>query len=115
MRFCRRVPVPDGLVFVEAPLADLIDRAVTRPDIRRELKFKKPEIKRELIERAGSLFDDLVRVAPWKDRVLKVVNGGTDVEEMKSLALRILEFSGSLSNPITSADPGWPPLPKETE
>lgn len=115
MRFCRLVPVPDGLVFVEAPLPDLIERAVTRPDARRELKSREPEGVRELIERASSLFDGLVRAAPWKDRVLKVVNGGTDVEEMKSLAFKILEFSGNLSNPAASVDPGRPPRPEEAE
>jgi hypothetical protein len=44
------VPLPDRIVYVRAPIDLLVDRAMTRPDQRRELAGRSPDELRRSLE-----------------------------------------------------------------
>ena len=71
-RFARSVPLPDRIVYVRAPIDLLVDRAMTRPDQRRELAGRSPDELRRSLERAIELFDGLAMTEPIRDRLLTV-------------------------------------------
>ena len=71
-RFARLAPLPDRIVYVRAPIDLLVDRAMTRPDQRRELAGRSPDELRRSLERAIELFDGLAMTEPIRDRLLTV-------------------------------------------
>ena len=108
-RFARLVPLPDRLVYVRAPIDLLVDRAMARPDQRRELAGRGPSELRRSLERAIALFDGLARTEPIRDRLL-TVDIGDDSSRTRDAAVR--EISRFLSRAVRSAgtttsdDPG---------
>ena len=71
-RFAELVPLPDGIVYVTAPLDVLVDRAMRRPDRRRELASgDRAEVERWLA-RAAEVFDGLVASPRIRERTLVV-------------------------------------------
>jgi deoxyadenosine/deoxycytidine kinase len=68
--FARLVPLPDVLVYVRAPVQVLVDRAVRRPDRRRELRADDRRELERWMERAIEVFDRLTATSRIRDRVL---------------------------------------------
>lgn len=99
-RFARLVPLPDRVVYVRAPLDLLVDRAMSRPDPRRELAGRSPSELRLSLARAIGLFDGLARTEPIRDRLV-TVDIGDDSVETRDVAVR--EISRSLRRPVRSA------------
>jgi thymidylate kinase len=86
-RFARSVPLPDRIVYVRAPIDLLVDRAMKRPDQRRELAGRSPDELRRSLERAIELFDGLAMTEPIRDRLL-TVDIGDDSARTRDAAVR---------------------------
>lgn len=91
-RFARLVPLPDRIVYIRAPLEVLVDRAMRRPDRRRELAFDDRDRVRRLIARAQDVFDGLAETGTIRDRILVVDGTGSSEQELGSLVPRIAAF-----------------------
>jgi hypothetical protein len=91
------VPLPDRIVYVRAPIDLLVDRAMTRPDQRRELAGRSPDELRRSLERAIELFDGLAMTEPIRDRLL-TVDIGDDSARTRDAAVR--EVARFVSPPI---------------
>ncbi len=74
--FAELVPGPDRIVYVKAPIASLVERALTRPDRRPQHAGKSRGEVERTIRRTVDVFDLVVGTSPLKDRVLVVENGG---------------------------------------
>ena len=101
-RFARLVPLPDHVVYVRAPLDLLVDRAMSRPDPRRELAGRSPSDLRRSLARATELFDGLARTEPIRDRLV-TVDVGDDAAGTRDAAVR--EITHFLSRPVLSPTP----------
>jgi thymidylate kinase len=77
-QFLRRVPLPDVIVHVTAPIEDLVARARSRPDVRRQLHDKDAVDVERVLSNAAQLFDALMSSPAIRTRVLKVDNAGAD-------------------------------------
>lgn len=93
-RFLRLVPMPDRLVYVTAPAALLVDRALRRPDRRRELAAADREAVRRWIARAVDVFDRLVASPAMRDRTLVVGNEDDTPAGRRATVARIAAFLG---------------------
>ncbi|MCD6021897.1 MAG: hypothetical protein K0R20_1607 [Actinomycetia bacterium] len=71
-RFARLVPLPDLVVHVKAPIHLLVERAMTRPDVRRELAGLDRERIGSRIGRANSVFDALAESDALRDRMVTI-------------------------------------------
>ncbi len=80
-RFARLVPLPDRIVYVRAPLEVLVERALRRPDRRRELAADDREQLERSISRAIEVFDGLAAVPAIRERLLIVDDGSPDGQE----------------------------------
>jgi len=98
-RFARSVPLPDRIVYVRAPIDLLVDRAMTRPDQRRELAGRSPDELRRSLERAIELFDGLAVTEPIRDRLL-TVDIGDDSARTRDAAVQ--EVARFVSQPVGS-------------
>jgi thymidylate kinase len=72
--FARLVPRPDVLIHVRAPLSVLVERALARPDGRRELTGADATQVRRLLARADDVFTALAATDALRDRVIVVDN-----------------------------------------
>lgn len=72
--FARLVPLPDAVVYVRAPLAQLVTRAVERRDPRRQLAGKGHTAVERSLQRAVDMFDGLVATEHLRGRVVAVEN-----------------------------------------
>ena len=71
-RFARLVPLPDLVVHVKAPTELLVERAMARPDVRRELAGLDRERIGSWIRRAIAVFDTLAGSDAIRDRVVTI-------------------------------------------
>ena len=71
-RFARLVPLPDLVVHVKAPTDLLVERAMARPDVRRELAGLDGERIGSWIRRAIAVFDALAGSDAIRDRVVTI-------------------------------------------
>lgn len=98
-RFADIVPLPDLIIYVRAPLDDLLRRTAARPDRPRELRGGDPSLVSSRLERAITVFDQLVSLGPIRDRVVEVENAGNEADKWTALVDRvggaILEFRGA--------------------
>ena len=69
-RFARLVPMPDRIVYVKAPLDLLVDRAIRRPDPRRELAGRSRDQVADRLARAVELFEGLAVRDAVRERLL---------------------------------------------
>ena len=90
--FARLVPLPDRVVYVEAPTDELIKRALERHDRRRELTSNNRTELRLWIERARAVFDGLSDIPLIRDRILKVENANGSTESQRLLESEIASF-----------------------
>jgi hypothetical protein len=68
------VPLPDLIVYVRAPVNSLIDRSLRRMDPPRELRSKNRTQIEMYINRAVTIFEQLVEADEIRSRVLTVEN-----------------------------------------
>ena len=90
--FAQLVPLPDRIVYVKAPVELLINRAMRRPDRRRELVMDDRHEIEYWMERAQEVFDGLAAVQPIRDRILTVDNADGIADINGVLAARIASF-----------------------
>ena len=86
-RFARLVPMPDRIVYVKAPLDLLVERAIRRPDPRRELAGRKRHEVADRLARAAELFEALAARDAINER-LQTVEIGDDSREGSEEAVR---------------------------
>jgi len=91
-RFAELVPLPDLIVYVTAPLSVLVDRAIRRPDRRRELATADHAEIERWIARAGGVFDGLVASPALRHRTLVVGNADDSAAGREAVVSRIAAF-----------------------
>ena len=91
-RFARLVPLPDRIVYVTAPVEVLVDRAMRRPDRRRELAADDRREVERWIARALDVFDGLAMTQAIRDRVLTVHNADSSPESRRASVSQIAAF-----------------------
>jgi len=69
-RFAHLVPMPDRIVYVRAPLDLLVERAIRRPDPRRELAGRSRNEVADRLARAVELFESLAVRGTIRERLL---------------------------------------------
>ena len=111
-RFARLVPMPDRIVYVKAPLDLLVERAIRRPDPRRELAGRKRHEVADRLARAVELFEGLAAREAISERLL-TVEIGDDAREgfeeaVRQIAAGIDEGSDPASSAAVSAAPRHP-------
>jgi thymidylate kinase len=73
-QFAALIPLPDVIVYIRAPVDSLINRTLQRTDPPRELKSRDRALIERYVNRAVTLFDQLVETEEIRDRVLIVEN-----------------------------------------
>jgi len=73
-RFATLIPLPDVIVYVRAPVDSLINRSLQRTDPPREMKSKNRALIEQYINRAVTMFEQLVEAEEIRGRVLIVEN-----------------------------------------
>jgi dephospho-CoA kinase len=90
-RFAGLVPLPDRIIHVTAPLDVLVDRAMRRPDRRRELLVDRVEVERR-IARALDVFEGLVQTPAIRERALTIANVDGSRESRRALVSQVSSF-----------------------
>jgi thymidylate kinase len=72
--FCDLLPLPDLIIYIRAPLEDLIRRSLQREDPPREMRSKDRLLVEKFIRRAVAVFEMLVTTERIRERVLIVEN-----------------------------------------
>lgn len=88
-QFVRLVPQPDMIVYVKAPVASLVRRAMTRPDPRRQHAGKDQSQVEQAIRRTVDVFDLVASTATLRDRVIVVENDNGDPARRERLVEEI--------------------------
>jgi adenylate kinase len=73
-RFATLIPLPDIIVYVRAPVDSLIKRSLQRTDRRREIESRNRAEVEQSINRAVTMFEQLVKAESIQNRVLIVEN-----------------------------------------
>lgn len=107
-QFANLVPLPDRVIHVKAPTSVLVERALKRPDRRRELKGTDAKQLRRLIERADAVFDAVTSTRAIRDRVIVVHNPDTAMQQQRRIARHI---TASLTGFGTGYDAAMPADP----
>ncbi|KPK24969.1 MAG: hypothetical protein AMJ70_00325 [Dehalococcoidia bacterium SG8_51_3] len=89
--FVGLVPLPDIIVYVRAPIDNLIERSLQRADPPREIKSKDRVQIEEYVKRAVGMFEQLVKTKKIRDRVLIVENPNFSDEGHERMADHIAE------------------------
>jgi hypothetical protein len=88
-RFARAVPLPDRVIYVRSPLPVLAERALSRPDRRRQLAGMTPAEAEAPLRRAQEVFDELVSIGPLRDRTAVVDNASRDPGDLEEVAAHL--------------------------
>jgi thymidylate kinase len=98
IRFARLIPVPDLIVYVRAPVENLIQRTQNRPDPPREIR-KNQHLTEKYIYRAVAMFEQIILAENIKSRLLVVENPNGNGKVLKTnaeyVAKQILNFRPS--------------------
>lgn len=120
-RFARLVPLPDLVVYVRAPHDALVDRAMARPDRRRELRGRGREEVSDLIARAIELFDRLAVTEPIRSRLLTVEVAEEASGGLEAAVAQVARFVGGrehdhrlAGSPVSSDASGIPGMRSNT-
>ena len=89
--FARLCPLPDLLVYIQAPLDQLIERSFKRPDPPRPIRSKDPALNEKFIRQAVNMFEQLIRTEQLRGRTVLINNPDTPEESHKALAVRIAQ------------------------
>lgn len=106
-RFAELVPLPDGIVHVTAPLDVLVDRAMRRPDRRRELASDDRADVERLLARAVEVFDGLVASPRIRERTLVVDTADLTPAAQAAVVERVTAFIEDRAAAL-----GDPPAPR---
>ena len=79
--FAASLPLPDLVVYVQAPTDVLIRRTLQRPDPPREMDTKNTAVTEKYVREATAIFDQLVETDAIKGRSLIVENSDATEEE----------------------------------
>lgn len=91
-RFASLVPLPDLIIYIQAPIDVLVQRSLKRADPPRELKSRdQGEIERN-VKRAVDMFDQLVQAEHIRSRLLIVQNSGSNGREYDTAVDNIVKF-----------------------
>jgi thymidylate kinase len=91
-KFASLVPLPDILIYVRAPIDQLVSRSLQRGNPPRELKNKTQDSVENYINRAVLMFEELVSFERIRSRTLTVENPNSISSETGSIADNICEF-----------------------
>lgn len=86
------LPLPDVIVYVQAPVETLLVRSLQRPTPPRELKGQTPAQIEEYLRRAVAMFDHLVTLEPISRRLLTVENLQATAGVPTVVAEQIVDF-----------------------
>lgn len=89
--FARLCPMPDLLVYIQAPLDQLIERSLKRPDPPRPIKTKEPALNEKYIRQAVTMFEHLINTEQLRDRTLLIDNPDMPEKNNIELAVRIAQ------------------------
>jgi adenylate kinase len=113
-RFATLIPLPDAIVYVRAPVNGLVERALTRPDGRRELRAKNRLQVETYIRRAVAMFEQLILTEEIRSRVLIVENPEMADERRDQVVECIARFvlnqrasASKIDAPIEDYDSGY--------
>lgn len=102
--FANLIPVPDLIVYLRAPVENIIQRTLNRSDPPREIR-KNRHLTEEYINRAVAIFEQIILAENIKGRLLVVENPNANIKELKTVAVsitkRILNFEPSKKEFIT--------------
>lgn len=90
--FATLVPLPDIIIYVRAPIDNLVYRSLQRGDPPRELKSKTQDSVEKYIKRAVLMFERLVSCERIRNRTLIVENPNSNSGEVSQVADNICEF-----------------------
>lgn len=90
--FAELAPLPDVIVYVKAPMDTLLKRALERPDPPREMKLKSPAMLELYINRAVTMFEQLVQAENISNRLLEIENDDLESRELETAVNGITEF-----------------------
>jgi thymidylate kinase len=111
--FARLVPLPDRVVYVKAPLKVLVDRALKRPDRRRELAACDRKDVERWIERALDVFEGLAVTPAIRDRLVTVEDGDDSPGRQRAVLTQIEAVINSQDQAVPRGRgplptrPGW--------
>jgi len=88
-RFAELVPPPDRIVYVRAPIASLVQRALSRPDRRPQHAGKSRNEVERTIRRTVEVFDLVADASPLRGRVLVVDNEDGEWDRIHELAVEL--------------------------
>ena len=91
-RFASLVPLPDIIIYIKAPVETLVQRSLLRADPPRELKSRNRELIEKQINRAVSMFDQLVEAENIQSRLLIVENSGLSEQQYDTVVNDIAEL-----------------------
>jgi deoxyadenosine/deoxycytidine kinase len=77
-KFVKLIPLPDLIVYVRAPIDSLIKRSLERIDPPREMKSKNRASIEKYVNRAVTMFEQLIKDQAIQNRVLVVENPEID-------------------------------------
>ena len=90
--FASLVPLPELVVFINAPVDNLVQRTLQRSDAPREMRSKNQKLVEKYINRAAKMFDQLSHTKEIRDRVLIVANAASTIDERGVVADSIAKF-----------------------
>jgi thymidylate kinase len=103
-RFASVVPLPDVIVYVRAPLATSIRRALQRSDPPREIRSRDRTLVELYVSRAKAMFEALVEIPIIGKRVVAVDNpdgqAGADGPAVEGVVESILARAGRVLNKL---------------
>jgi thymidylate kinase len=102
-RFARLVPMPDRIVYVRAPLGLLVERAIRRPDPRRELAGRKRHDVADRLARAMELFEGLAARETIQERLLTVEIADDSREGFEEAVRQVAAGIDGGTHPTSSA------------
>jgi len=88
-RFAELVPPPDRIIYVKAPIAALVQRALARRDRRPQHAGKSRSEVERTIGRTVDVFDLVAEAAPLRDSVLVVENDDDDPDFVRGLVANL--------------------------
>ncbi|UCD98874.1 MAG: hypothetical protein JSV42_18340 [Chloroflexota bacterium] len=90
--FSRLLPLPDVIIYIQAPVKTLLKRSLERTKPPREMRAKDPELNELYLQRAVNMFDQLIAQERIRNRVLTVENPDSNNGTIGNLADLISEF-----------------------
>lgn len=105
-RFLDVIPLPDRVVHVTAPLATLVDRAMRRPDRRRELaRLSRGDVAGQ-IAKALALFGRLADTPRLRDRTITIETADASDGAIAAAASTVLAFTNDATSAAAGAERG---------